>query len=200
MRFFRLPFFAGWLFPEALFRIRTKEKILCLTFDDGPDPDSTPFLLNILDKHQIKATFFCCGYAAEKYPDLIKLITSKGHLIGNHSYSHLKGWETPFGKYIEDVNRAAVSTSPVLFRPPYGQLTLKQDKTLMKTYKIVFWDLMPYDFDNQLGSKNSLNILKKKIRPGSVIVLHDSRKSIVNSFLGEFIDFSTSQGYRFVLP
>jgi peptidoglycan/xylan/chitin deacetylase (PgdA/CDA1 family) len=94
MRLFRPCFIAGWLYPEAIFRIRTTEKLLCLTFDDGPDPGSTPQLLDILDKYNIKSLFFCDGRAAEKYPDLIKRMISRGHIIGNHGYSHLDGWRT----------------------------------------------------------------------------------------------------------
>lgn len=189
-----------FLFPEALFRIKTNEKVLCLTFDDGPHPGSTPHLLNTLDRCGIKALFFCNGNAAEKYPELIKQITLKGHLIGNHGYSHLNGWKTDTLRYSEDVKRAAGMTSAKIFRPPYGRLTMKQDKILTKQYRLVFWDLMPYDFEPHFGADGSLKILKKKIRSGSIIVLHDTPESTALSFLNEFIDFASARGFIFVVP
>lgn len=200
MRLYRPFFFAKWLFPEALFRIRTSERVLCLTFDDGPNPDSTPLILDILDKHGIKAVFFCRGDAAEEFPELMKMIVSKGHLTGNHGFSHQDGWRIKVKYYLDDVKRASELTSSLIFRPPYGRLTMKQDKTLAKSYRIVFWDLMPYDFDPGFGSIRSLNILKRKIRPGTVIVLHDTPASSVLSFLDDFIDHASGKGYRFVLP
>ena len=200
MRLFRPGFIAGFLYPEALFRIKTSEKVLCLTFDDGPHPDTTFKLLDILDNHNVKALFFCNGSAAEKYPDLIDLICSSGHMVGNHGYSHFDGWRTSAGKYISDTIRASTFTSSVLFRPPYGRLNLTQYRVLAKRFKIFFWDLMPYDFDKKFGRTNSLMVLKKKIRPGSLIVLHDKAESVAESLLGEFIEYAAGEGYRFVLP
>ena len=200
MRFFRPCFIAGWLYRDAIFRIRTTEKLLCLTFDDGPDPDSTPQLLDILDTHSIKALFFCDGRAAEKYPDLINRIISKGHIIGNHGYSHLNGWITSLKSYVTDVSNAAPFTSSRLFRPPYGRLRFNQYRKLKGNYKVVFWDIMPYDFDRSFGSRNSLRVLKKKLRRGSIIVLHDTKNSTLQDFLTGFIDFSTGKGYSFILP
>ncbi len=196
MRLFRPGFIACCLYPEAIFRIKTTEKLLCLTFDDGPNPDSTPQLLDILDQHQIKAVFFCDGRAAEKYPDLINQISSKGHIIGNHSYNHLNGWKTSTEKYVDDIDKAAALTSGSLFRPPYGRLRFEQYRKLKKKYKIVFWDLMPYDFDDSFGAENSLKILKSKIRPGSVIVLHDNPNSVAIKILEEFLTFAVKEGYR----
>ena len=197
MRLFRPGFFAACLYPEAIFRIKTTEKLLCLTFDDGPNPDSTPQILNILDLCKIKALFFCDGRAAEKYPDLINQITSKGHIIGNHGYNHLNGWKTSTENYIADIEKAAAITSAGLFRPPYGRLRFMEYRKLKKKYKIVFWDLMPYDFDASFGSENSLKILKSKLRPGSVIVLHDNPNSAAIKILKEFLAFAVGEGYRF---
>ena len=197
MRLFRPCSIAGWLCPDALFRIKTDEKLLYLTFDDGPDPDSTPQLLDILDEHSVKVLFFCEGRAAEKYPELIKLMISRGHIIGNHSHMHPDGWRTSTEKYIEDVSKAAGVTSSVLFRPPFGRIGMKQYRQLKNQYRIIFWDIMPYDFDGNFGSKRSLQILKKKIRPGSVIVLHDTPSSSANTVIGEFLTYAVSSGYRF---
>jgi peptidoglycan/xylan/chitin deacetylase (PgdA/CDA1 family) len=199
MRLFRPGFFAGWLYSEAIFRIRTDEKVLYLTFDDGPDPLSTTHLLNILEAHDIRALFFCDGRAAEKFPDLINQIRNRGHLIGNHGYNHLDGWRTDFKRYLTDVTRASDFTSDKIFRPPYGRLSVKQKKRLLNSYKIVFWDVMPYDFDISFGRENSLRILKDKIRPGSIIVLHDTPSSSANTIIGEFLTFAVRSGYRFEL-
>jgi peptidoglycan-N-acetylglucosamine deacetylase len=199
MRLFRPCFIAGWLYPEAIFRIRTEKKILCLTFDDGPDPDSTPPLLDILEKYNIKGVFFCDGKAAEKYPELVELIVSKGHIVGNHGYMHFNGLRTSTEKYFKDVLKAAGLTSSILFRPPFGRMGIKQYRRLKKQYRIVLWDIMPYDFDKNFGSERSLQILKKRIRPGSIIVLHDKPSSIGNTIIDEFITYAISSGYRFEL-
>jgi peptidoglycan/xylan/chitin deacetylase (PgdA/CDA1 family) len=199
MRLFRPGFLAGCLYPEALFRIQTTEKVLFLTFDDGPDTVSTPQLLDILSRNRIKALFFCSGNAAEKNPDLIKMISSGGHLIGNHGYSHLDGWRTESGKYTEDVSKASAFTSGKIFRPPFGRLSVKQKRKLSGSYKIIFWDIMAYDFDAAFGGEKCLGMLKRKIRPGSIIVLHDKVSSCANDIVEEFIIFAKSEGYRFEL-
>lgn len=198
MRLFRPGLIAGLLFPDAIFRISTSKKLLCLTFDDGPDPDSTPDLLDILSKNNIKAIFFCKGSAAEKFPDLIAQIRMRGHQVGNHGYDHPNGWVTSLRSYITDVMKAEPYTSSLLFRPPFGRLRISQYMKLKKRYKIVFWDIMPYDFDYMISSKRSLCILKRKIRPGSIIVLHDNSKSNLHGFFEEFISFARERGYSFI--
>jgi peptidoglycan/xylan/chitin deacetylase (PgdA/CDA1 family) len=190
---------ASWFYPGALFRIKTSEKILCLTFDDGPDPGSTPELLEILDAMKVKALFFCSGIAAEKYPEMVNDIKGRGHLVGNHSYSHLNGWETPPKTYYEDIYRASQFTSENLFRPPYGRLSISQYKLLSKSFRIVFWDIMSYDYDRNFGADRSLRLLNRNIRPGSVIVMHDTPRSTCRAFLKDFIETSISKGYRFEL-
>lgn len=199
MRLFRPCFLAGWLYPEAIFRIKTTEKILYLTFDDGPDPVSTPQLLEILKKYNIRAHFFCTGEAAEKHQDLMTQIIAGNHLIGNHGYSHFDGWSTGTVEYINDIIKASVFTSGKIFRPPFGRLTIKQKNRLSNSYTIVFWDLMAYDFDKSFGGKKTLGLLKDKIRPGSIIVLHDTMTSCANTIIEEFIIFALNEGYRFEL-
>ena len=199
MRLFRPGFLAGCLYTEALFRIKTTEKVLYLTFDDGPDKGSTPQLLDILTRYNIKGLFFCSGKAAEMNPALLKLLRSKGHLIGNHGYNHLDGWRTDPASYISDIIKASGFTSAKIFRPPFGRMSIKQRSKVSESYKIVFWDIMAYDFDIAFGPNRSLRVLKEKIRPGSIIVLHDKESSCANSILEEFIVFALSRGYRFEL-
>jgi len=200
MRLFRPCFFAGWLYPEAILRIKTEEKFLYLTFDDGPHPESTPPLLDILSEKNIMALFFCNGRAAEKYPELLDLIRSCGHLIGNHGYQHLDGWKTSTEIYEDDVSKAESFVSSPLFRPPYGRMKRRQYKKLKDKFKIVLWDIMPYDFDQKFGSERTLSVLMNKIRPGSIIVLHDNPSSTALEILPGFIDFAADNGYNFELP
>jgi peptidoglycan-N-acetylglucosamine deacetylase len=197
MRLFRPVFPAGCLYPDAIFRIKTNEKVLYLTFDDGPDPLTTPVLLSILRKHNVPALFFCTGMAAEKYPVLMKQIRDEGHGIGNHSYTHSDGWRTNTKNYLEDVMKASALTSDKIFRPPYGRLRLSQYGLLKKQFRIVLWDVMAYDFDAGFGRERSMEVLKKKIRKGSVIVLHDREGSMANLLVEEFLAFAFAEGYRF---
>ncbi|MBN2863325.1 MAG: polysaccharide deacetylase family protein [Bacteroidales bacterium] len=190
-------FIAPLIFPEALFRVKTSEKTLCLTFDDGPDPQSTPVILNILDKMNVRALFFCSGYAAEKHPELVDKIRQRGHVMGNHGYRHLNGYHTPASDYFSNAARASEFTSDYLFRPPYGKITIRQYRQLKKSFRIIFWDVMAYDFDKNFGAERSLSLLNRKIRPGSVIVLHDKPESTCMFFLKEFIETSLRRGYRF---
>jgi peptidoglycan/xylan/chitin deacetylase (PgdA/CDA1 family) len=200
MRLFRPLFLLVWLFPEALFRKMTKEKVLFLTFDDGPDSLSTLSILNILSRYNVKAVFFCTGKAAFEHPEIMDNIRSHGHLIGNHSYDHPDGLYMGKQLFLNDINAAAHSTSGSIFRPPYGRLKRSQYNEIKKSYTIIMWDLMPYDFDIDFGRERVLNILKNKIRPGSVIVLHDTYSSLAPDILPEFLEFARNNGYRFGLP
>jgi peptidoglycan/xylan/chitin deacetylase (PgdA/CDA1 family) len=199
MRFFRPWLIIRWLYSDALFRIGTNDRIFCLTFDDGPDPASTPGLLDLLDSYNIKAMFFCTGQAAEDYPHLMDEIRKRGHLTGNHGYSHCDGWKTSFREYLDNIFSASDLTSDKFFRPPYGRLTIKQYKHLRKSFRIILWDIMLYDFDGSLDPSESFKILKNKLRPGSLIVLHDT-KDFSLEITGRLLDYAASKGYRYVLP
>lgn len=177
MRLYRPPITSRLLYPGALFRLSTVEKKLLLTFDDGPDPASTSTLAEILENHNVKALFFCLGRRAKSYPELVDLLRSRNHVIGNHGYEHLNGFKTSLTKFIENTRKASGFTSSELFRPPYGIMKISQYRWLKKEFRIVLWDLMVYDFDTRLAADDCMNILKHKIRPGSVIVLHDTAVS-----------------------
>jgi len=197
MRFFRPFYTVGWIFPEALFRIKSPEKTAYLTFDDGPDPGSTQELLDILDSANVKAVFFCSGYAAAKFPGLVDQIKRRGHLVGNHGYFHLNGWRTSVKKYCDNAEKASYFTSSSFFRPPYGRLRIRQYNHLKKSSKIVFWDIMCYDFDPDFSAERSYATLNKRLRNGSVIVLHDTPVSTSRTFLKSFLEESMAKGYKF---
>jgi len=199
MRFFR-PFpLTGIIFPSVVSRIKIPGNAVCLTFDDGPSRASTPAILEILDKFNIKAVFFCSGESARQNPGLMNRIRDAGHLTGNHGYRHLDGWKTPAAEYIENVKAARELTSDKYFRPPYGHITFGQYWEIRKMYRIVMWELMVYDFDPRFAPEESLRILNRRLRPGSVIVLHDSPQSTCTEWLESFISDSLARGFRFEL-
>jgi peptidoglycan/xylan/chitin deacetylase (PgdA/CDA1 family) len=191
------PFPAGVIYPEAVYRINGMGKRLYLTFDDGPDPDSTPLILDILQSHDVNATFFCTGSKVLASPGLFGRVAAGGHTIGNHGFSHLNGLKTPIRTYCSDILRGRDITCSNLFRPPYGRLRVRQYRLLERSMQIVFWDLMPYDFDRKLAPEASYSILSQRIRPGSVIVLHDTASSSAAVYLGRFIDRALKEGYSF---
>lgn len=200
MRFFRPSLLAKLFYPDAVFRIRTSEKILYLTFDDGPNPGSTPLILEILEQKNAKAIFFCSGKAAEAYPALVETIRKQEHMVGNHCYDHLNGWRTSTDRYCNEVDRASDFTSDKIFRPPYGRMKRRQYNLLRRKYRIFMWDLMSYDYDRNFGVQRTLNAVKRKIRPGSVIVFHDKPSSSSLLMLRDFLEFSAARDYRFDTP
>jgi len=193
----RLPFPARIIYPDAIFRIPGSGSKLFLTFDDGPDTVSTPLILDILRKNGVTATFFCTGKKVLDSPGLFARIASEGHTVGNHGFSHLNGLTTPVREYCSDIFRGRDITCSNLFRPPYGRLRLRQYKILERSMRIIFWDVMPYDFDLKLTAESSQTILRRNIRPGSVVVLHDTATSHSLTFLDDFIRFSLDGGYAF---
>jgi peptidoglycan/xylan/chitin deacetylase (PgdA/CDA1 family) len=197
MRLYRPGFLTRLLYPEALCRVKTSDKVLYLTFDDGPDVRSTIPLMNLLSKNRIKAVFFCSGKAAAENPDLVDKLKSESHIIGNHGFDHLDGFFTSTKKYLDDIKRASLVTSERIMRPPYGHMRFKQYSELKKTFRIIMWDIMPYDFDKKFGSARSLSVTKKLIRPGSIIVFHDRPGSNTLEFIEDFIVFARGEGYKF---
>lgn len=200
IRNFGKPFPAGVIYPDATFRIKSSGNTICLTFDDGPDPVSTPRILDILGQYNITATFFCTGSKVVRFPGLFARIASDGHIIGNHGFSHLNGLKTSVKTYCSDVIRGRDITCSNLFRPPYGRIRLRQYLILQKSMRIVFWDVMPCDFDLKLDSETSYYILSRRTRPGSIIVLHDTENSHACQYLEKFIRSSLEKGYAFGSP
>jgi peptidoglycan/xylan/chitin deacetylase (PgdA/CDA1 family) len=191
------PLPAGVIYPEAIYRIKGTGKRLFLTFDDGPDPVSTPVILDILSDHDVHATFFCTGSKVLASPGLLAQIAAAGHAIGNHGFGHLNGLKTPVRTYCSDIFRGRDITCSNLFRPPYGRLRVRQYRLLERSMRIVFWDIMPYDFDTRMSPESSYRILKQRIRPGSVIVLHDIPTGSAPVYLGRFIEMARQEGWSF---
>lgn len=198
------------LFPNYVWNIETGKKELYLTFDDGPTPDVTPWVLNTLKSFNAKATFFCIGKNVEKYPDIFQRIIAEGHSVGNHTYNHLKGWRTKTSEYIENFllaekiigseMRNKKSELQKLFRPPYGQIKPQQGtKIIEKGYKVIMWDVLSFDWDKTVSEENCLDNILSKTKPGSIIVFHDSVKASRNMqyALPKALDFFSKEGYTF---
>ena len=149
-----------------------------LSFDDGPHPNSTPRLLELLDQFNMKATFFCSGKQVEKYFDLYTDIKAKGHSVGHHGYTHLSGWKTSTKHYLQDIEKASGLIGSSLFRPPYGKLKPQQYNILKKKFRIVFWDIMPGDFDQNIDKNKLYKNVLKHLNPGTIVVLHDTPQSL----------------------
>jgi peptidoglycan/xylan/chitin deacetylase (PgdA/CDA1 family) len=181
-------------------RIKTvNEKVLFLTFDDGPEPDITESILEILRTNNIKATFFCTGENFLKYPDLSRRIMDENHLIANHSFSHIEGLKSKAKSYIEDVNKAKKVLNSNLFRPPWGLLSLYKFYILSKDNKIILWNICSNDNLKVIDINMQLKAMIKKLVPGSIILFHFSKKHAENTLalLPEFIYLSLEKNYKF---
>ncbi|MFR9165516.1 MAG: polysaccharide deacetylase family protein [Dysgonomonas sp.] len=190
------------LFPGALWRKPSAQgKTIYLTFDDGPIPEVTPWVLDILDKYNIKATFFCVGDNVRKYPELYQEIQDRGHQVGNHTYNHLQGIRTRTKNYIKNVELAAEQIGSKLFRPPHGHIRFRQFFKLRKKYQIVLWDVVTRDYSKYMTPDKVFNNIKRYTRNGSIIVFHDSLKSEKNmkGALPKAIEWLQDQGYTFRL-
>ena len=168
--------------PSLTWKVNTADKALYITFDDGPHPKITPKVLDILDEYQIKATFFCVGENVKKYPDVFQDLISRGHAIGNHTYNHLSGYTTPNDTYYQNIEEAAKHIDSKLFRPPYGRITPRQIAHLKQHYQIVMWSILTRDYEAHLNLERAKVNLIKEIKPGDVIVFHDSEKAAKNMF------------------
>jgi peptidoglycan/xylan/chitin deacetylase (PgdA/CDA1 family) len=178
--FVKTPSIAKYLYPSLVWKKNTEQKKIWITFDDGPDEKVTPFLINLLEKFNIKATFFIIGSQAKKHPELVKLIINNGHKIGNHSFSHLSGYSTKNNKYLQDVEQAKKHIDSDIFRPPYGKITPSQIKSLKKDFKIIMWDIISWDFKENISSNKIFRNVIDNVESGSIILFHNNLKSYKN--------------------
>ena len=172
----KTPRFVPYVFSELVWRVSPSIPNIYLTFDDGPSGLVTERILTILEKENIKATFFCVGKNVLKKPDLYKKILTNGHSVGNHSMTHPNGWKVNSGLYLNDINKAISVINSNLFRPPYGKLNFRSLKILKKTFQIIMWDVVGGDFDFKLSSNKVISNVVDNARNGSVIVMHDNDK------------------------
>lgn len=193
------PSIFRWLYPQAIWRMNPNEKSIYLTFDDGPIPEITPWVLDLLDTYHIKATFFVVGDNVKKHPAEFQMIVERGHCVGNHTYNHLKGFEHNTATYMANVEKVEEYFTTNLFRPPHGHMGLSQYNALKKSYKIIMWDLVTRDYSKHLDGKQVLENIKKYSRNGSIITFHDSIKAQKNIeyALPLSIEWLLEQGYEF---
>ena len=207
-RLYKTPYLMKKLLPGYTWHRNVAGKKLYLTFDDGPIPEVTPWVLEQLAKYKAKATFFCVGDNLAKHPTIAQQVAAGGHKLANHTYNHLKGWQTPLEVYLQNVQQcqqALETIAPVnpdhklLFRPPYGRITSAQAKALRPTYELIMWDVLTNDYDVTLTPKECLRQSISKTQSGSIIVFHDSLKAERNMTyaLPRFLEHFTGLGYTF---
>lgn len=195
------PWLVRALYPGAVWRMNPEEKAVYLTFDDGPIPDITPWVLDLLDTYDIKATFFMVGDNVRKHPKEYQMVVDRGHRIGNHTFNHIRGFEYLSDNYLKNADLANEVLQTDIFRPPHGHMRWAQYFTLKKYYKIIMWDVVTRDYSNKLNGRQVFRILKKYVRNGSIITFHDSLKSEKNMkfALPRSIEWLKEQGYEFKL-
>jgi peptidoglycan-N-acetylglucosamine deacetylase len=199
MIYWNTPKFIIRLFKHLVWHFNRSEKVIYLTFDDGPTPGITDQVLDLLDEYNAKASFFCLGRNVERHSEVYNEILKRGHTVGNHTYSHLKGWRTPTKEYIHDTRLAAVQIKSKLFRPPYGRIRNIQVKLLHKEYRIIMWDVLSHDYNQRLPQKICLRSVIRSTRNGSIVVFHDSQKASKNMLyvLPRFLKHFADKGYKF---
>lgn len=189
------PFFG----KNVLWQKKTSSKVIYLTFDDGPVPEVTPQVLDILDKYGWKATFFCVGENVKKHPEIYNEVLRRGHRTGNHTFNHIKGFSFKAEEYLQNVQQASQFIESNLFRPPHGQITHNQIDALKRDYQIIMWDLITHDYNRKLTPEQVFNNVKNNLRKGSIVVFHDSIKAQKNMLevLPKAIEFWKNEGYDY---
>ena len=188
------------LFPKFIWEIDTEKKNLYLTFDDGPTPIITDWVLDCLKTYNAKATFFCIGGNVKRNPDIYSRIIDDGHSVGNHTFNHLKGWKTKSTIYISDTEKASSLIDSKLFRPPYGRLKPKQAKSLINDgYRIIMWSVLSIDWDKNISNLQCYQNVIKKANSGSIVVFHDSKKASNNMMytLPKVLEYFSTKGFEF---
>jgi peptidoglycan/xylan/chitin deacetylase (PgdA/CDA1 family) len=183
--FIKNPWLLKKLYPHYVWKMPENKNSVYLTFDDGPHPEITPWVLSELKKYNALATFFCIGKNVKQYPHIFKKIIDEGHATGNHTHNHINGWRVSVEDYKKDVSEAALHIKSNLFRPPYGRIKKSQAATIVeamknKTAKIIMWDVLSGDFDRSILPENCLVNVLKNTTPGSIVVFHDSEKAYNN--------------------
>lgn len=196
------PPWLQWLYPSLTWHKSRKEKSIYLTFDDGPIPVVTPFVLNTLKNFNARATFFCIGDNAAKFPDLYSDLISAGHSVGNHTFNHLKGWNTANKDYLSNIAKCSELIPSNLFRPPYGKIKKSQISAIRSTFpdmEIIMWDVLSGDFDASITNHQCLQNVLKNTRNGSIIVFHDSMKAFekLQYVLPAALENLSSRGFSF---
>jgi peptidoglycan/xylan/chitin deacetylase (PgdA/CDA1 family) len=205
MYLIKTPFWLRAIYSNCTWKIPTKDKVIYLTFDDGPDPEATAFVLANLKKYNAKATFFCIGNNVLKHPNIYESVLKDGHRVGNHTYDHLNGWQTENLLYIDNIKDAKNMIESILFRPPYGRIKKSQIKLLKQSdslpNQIIMWDVLSGDFDQKVdGETCARNVIKNTV-PGSIIVFHDSQKAWdrMSVALPIVLEYFSNLGYRMEL-
>ena len=195
----KTPAFIQNLFPNFTWRIPTQEKVIYLTFDDGPIPEVTPWVMEQLAAYNAKATFFCVGDNVRKHPEIFRQLTDAGHSVGNHTYNHLNGWATDKLRYFHNIRHCANLVDSDLFRPPYGRLRPRQAQFLQRHYRIVMWDVLSGDFDPNISVEQCYDNIVTKAEAGSIVVLHDSLKAEkkLRVVLPKVLNYYQERGFRF---
>jgi peptidoglycan/xylan/chitin deacetylase (PgdA/CDA1 family) len=195
----KTPKLVQTLMPAYTWRLPSEEKSIFLTFDDGPIPEVTPWVLQTLAEYKARATFFCVGENVHRYPEIYQQLLQAGHSVGNHTHNHLNGWHTEHLPYIHNVRHCARLVKSPLFRPPYGRLLPPQRAFLERHYRIVMWDVLSGDFDPDLPPRRCLENVVAHASPGSIVVMHDSRKAEprLRYVLPRLLDHFNARGYRF---
>lgn len=194
-----------WVFPHFTWHGSRKEKTIYLTFDDGPVPEITPFVLKVLEQYNAKATFFCVGDNVRKYPGIFECVLAAGHKIGNHTFNHLKGSQADTQAYLRNVQQCSAAIQeaggllPRLFRPPYGRIRREQSRALLPSYQIVMWEVLSADYDQNLAPEVCLQKSIRYTRNGSIVVFHDNPKAFRNLswVLPRYLHHFTALGYSF---
>lgn len=193
------PWLYRAIFTGAVWRLPQADKCVYLTFDDGPVPEVTPRVLDVLDAYGIRATFFCVGDNVRKHPAVFDMLTERGHTVGNHTFNHIRGTHFRSANYVANVDRAAELIRSDLFRPPHGHMRLPQLYRLRKRYRVIMWDVVTRDYSPHMTARGVFNVVRKYTRNGSIIVFHDSLKALerMTVALPQSIEWLLEQGYRF---
>jgi len=200
--FVKTPWLLKKIYPYGIWDFPSTTKTVYLSFDDGPHPAITPFVLDQLDRYNAKASFFCIGKNVVAHKDIFEMIVRKGHRVGNHTQNHLNGWKTADEDYIANIQEAGQYINSNLFRPPYGRIKKSQAIAMQKKFagmKIIMWDVLSADFDTGIDAERCTRNVVQNVRPGSIVVFHDSEKAFprLEHTLPAVLENLSAQGYQF---